>query len=156
MKATFALSALFAGALAADFRLVISKAASKVSELQGESLIFQSNTLFVDTTGNNGVIFNGADGTLNIQNGDPVYADKNGQLKIREYQKDVPSDGLTQGFTTGTDNTLKWAQGNIYTCTAKKSFSYGNDVDAAGIFVDRPGVKLPNDCILITLSKKAA
>ncbi|KAM0418878.1 hypothetical protein ACHAPT_012143 [Fusarium lateritium] len=155
MKTTFAISALLSSALAAPFQLVVSKASSNANELLDRAVVFQTNTLFVGRAGRHSVNFNGADGALSIQNGDPIYVSSNGQLKIREYEHDVPRGGLTEGFTTTPDNTLKWAQGNTYVCPAKMEFSYGDPDDAIGIFAERSGAQLPDGCVQITLKKAA-
>ncbi|KAF4964078.1 hypothetical protein FSARC_7980 [Fusarium sarcochroum] len=154
MKTTFVLSALLSSALAAPFQLVVSQSSSKSTELKDRAVVFQSNTLFVADSDRHGVNFNGADGTLSIQNGDPVYVAKSGQVKIREYQKEVPSDGLNTGFNTSRDN-LKWAQGDIYACKTEKKFSYGDSAIAWGLFVERSGAKFPKKCSKITLKKAA-
>ncbi|KAJ4253981.1 hypothetical protein NW762_010382 [Fusarium torreyae] len=154
MKTTFVLSALLSSALAAPFQLVVSQASAQSAELKGRAIVFQSNTLFVADSDSHGVNFNSAHGTLSIQNGDPVYVDSNGQVKIREYQKQVPSDGLTTGFTD-SGNNLKWAQGDWYACKTEEKFSYGDSAIAWGLFGERSGAKLPKECSKVTLKKAA-
>ncbi|KAI9158034.1 Oxidoreductase BOA1 [Paramyrothecium foliicola] len=84
-----------------------------------------------------------------------VYIADNGLLRTREYQKEVPSEGLTEGFSVASDGALTWVKGNLYTCPTEKHFSYGNPVLDWGIFAERPDAQLPACCTEITLKTAA-
>ncbi|PWY83893.1 hypothetical protein BO94DRAFT_557714 [Aspergillus sclerotioniger CBS 115572] len=146
MKSTFALSALIASVLAAaaptttPFQLVISRAQSSTTELKGRALISQGDAFIVAPNGDHGINFTGGDGTLGIQNGDVVYVGSDGHVDLKSTDG-IASDGLTEGFTTDSNNVLQWAQGEFFACPHVSL---------------RSGVTLSSDCVQIGLTKVAA
>ncbi|RAH64645.1 uncharacterized protein BO66DRAFT_415750 [Aspergillus aculeatinus CBS 121060] len=124
MKTVFALSAVISSAFAAaaaasssasPFELVISNAQSRATELKGRALISQGDAFILAPAGEHGINFTGGNGSLGIQNGDVVYVGTDGHVDLKSTDG-IAAGGLTQGFTTGSDNALEWAQGQFFAC----------------------------------------
>ncbi|KAF2014431.1 hypothetical protein BU24DRAFT_410177 [Aaosphaeria arxii CBS 175.79] len=92
MKATIAFSALASSVLAAPFQLVVSKAANSVDELKDKTIAFQHSVLLVADNVRYGV----------RRQRHTVHPERNS------------SDGLTTGFTTARDNTIKFGVEKTY------------------------------------------
>ncbi|OGM42487.1 hypothetical protein ABOM_008335 [Aspergillus bombycis] len=154
MKSAFILSALASSVLAAaaPFQLVISGSQSRTSELKDRALISQGDAFIVAPQGEHGINFTGGDGTLGIQNGDVVYVGTDGHVDLKSTDG-IVAGGLTQGFTTGSNNVLEWAQGQFYACPHVSFFAAGPPTYM--LYASRSGATLPNDCIQISLTKAA-
>ncbi|RAK98705.1 uncharacterized protein BO80DRAFT_479140 [Aspergillus ibericus CBS 121593] len=153
MKSAIAFSALIASALAASpFQLIISDSQSRTSELQNRALISQGDAFIVAPNGDHGINFVGGDGTLGIQNGDVVYVGTDGHVDLKSING-IAAGGLTEGFTTGSNNVLEWAQGSVYACPHVSLYAAGPPTYM--IYVDRSGATLPDGCIEVELTKKA-
>ncbi|KAI2995934.1 hypothetical protein M752DRAFT_276951 [Aspergillus phoenicis ATCC 13157] len=156
MKTTLALSALISSMLAAaaptssSFQLVIS---SNTDNLNGRALISQGDAFIVAPSGEHGINFTGGDGTLGIENGDVVYVGTDGHVDLKSTDS-VQSGGLTQGFTTGSDNTLEWAQGNFYACPHQSLYAAGEPTYM--IYTSRSGVTLSSTCVQVALREVSA
>ncbi|OJJ95130.1 hypothetical protein ASPACDRAFT_64728 [Aspergillus aculeatus ATCC 16872] len=160
MKTVLALSAVISGAFAAaavsssasPFQLVISDAQSRATELKGRALISQSDAFILAPAGEHGINFTGGDGSLGIQNGDVVYVGSDGHVDLKSTNG-IAAGGLTQGFTTGSDNALEWAQGQFFACPHVSLYAAGPPTYM--IYATRSGVALPTDCIAVDLAKVA-
>ncbi|KAJ5579611.1 uncharacterized protein N7459_005596 [Penicillium hispanicum] len=158
MKTAFALSALFSSVLAAaapassTFQLVISGAQSSASDLQDRALISQGDAFILAPKGEHGINFTGGDGSLGIQNGDVVYVGTDGHVDLKSTNG-IAAGGLTEGFTTGSNDTLEWAQGQFYACPAVSLYAAGPPTYM--IYASRSGATLSSDCISIDLTKTA-
>ncbi|KAE8363744.1 hypothetical protein BDV27DRAFT_158523 [Aspergillus caelatus] len=154
MKSAFTLSALVSGvlAVAAPFQLVISGSHSRTNELNDRALISQGDAFIVAPKGEHGINFTGGDGTLGIQNGDVVYVGTDGHVDLKSTDG-VAAGGLTQGFTTGSNNALEWAQGQFFACPHESLFAAGPPTYM--LYASRSGVTLPTDCVQINLTKVA-
>ncbi|KAL3248764.1 hypothetical protein ABHI18_011899 [Aspergillus niger] len=144
MKTTLALSALISSMLAAatptssSFQLVIG---SNTDNLNGRPLISQGDAFIVAPSGEHGINFTG------------VYVGTDGHVDLKSTDG-VQSGGLTQGFTTGSDNTLEWAQGNFYACPHQSLYSAGEPTYM--IYASRSGVTLSSTCVQIDLQEVSA
>ncbi|KAE8402234.1 hypothetical protein BDV37DRAFT_284882 [Aspergillus pseudonomiae] len=154
MKSAFVLSALLSSVLAAaaPFQLVISGSQSRTNELKDRALISQGDAFIVAPKGDHGINFTGGDGTLGIQNGDVVYVGTDGHVDLKSTDG-VTAGGLTQGFTTGSNNILEWAQGQFFACPHE--FLYAAGPPTYMLYASRSGVSLSSDCIQISLTKVA-
>ncbi|GLA52953.1 hypothetical protein AnigIFM63604_010035 [Aspergillus niger] len=124
-----------------SFQLVIS---SNTDNLNGRALI---------SHGEHGINFTGGDGILGIENGDVVYVGTDGHVDLKSTDG-VQSGGLTQGFTTGSDNTLEWAQGNFYACPHQSLYAAGEPTYM--IYTSRSGVTLSSTCVQVALREVSA
>ncbi|PYI13645.1 hypothetical protein BO99DRAFT_346934 [Aspergillus violaceofuscus CBS 115571] len=160
MKTAFALSAVISSAFAAaaaassapPFQLLISGAQSRATELKGRALISQGDAFILAPHGEHGINFTGGDGTLGIQNGDVVYVGTDGHVDLKSTGG-IAAGGLTQGFTTGSDNALKWVQGQFFACPHVSFHAEGPPTYM--IYATRSGAALPTDCIAVDLAKVA-
>ncbi|KAI2820966.1 hypothetical protein CBS63078_6520 [Aspergillus niger] len=82
-----------------------------------------------------------------------VYVGTDGHVDLKSTDG-VQSGGLTQGFTTGSDNTLEWAQGNFYACPHQSLYAAGEPTYM--IYTSRSGVTLSSTCVQVALREVSA
>ncbi|KAI9044648.1 uncharacterized protein KD926_011618 [Aspergillus affinis] len=97
---------------------------SKTNDLKDRALISQGDAFILAPKGEHGSNFTGGDDTLGIENGDVAYVGKDGLLDLKSTNG-VAAGGLTEGFTTGFNDTLEWAQGQFFACPHVSLYAAG-------------------------------
>ncbi|KAL4912140.1 hypothetical protein BDW62DRAFT_216580 [Aspergillus aurantiobrunneus] len=128
IKSAFALSALVSSALAA------TTARAAPFQLVGE----------------HGINVTGGDGALGIQNDDVVYVGTDGHVDLKSIDG-IADGGLTEGFTTGSNNILEWAQGGFFAWPSQSFYAAGPDTYM--IYASREGANLASNCIQISFTE---